>query len=723
VKRTLLSLLLAVVAIGVAVAAPVQEPNAFRAEPSGVPLLGEWVDVYFSVGDNHFEGHTPPLSSPASIDTMFDVCREVFGARRIFWRGMQDAYLNTYGIVRPDNLLFAGYWRWLAHLGTEKKLHDHAVAAAHRRGMDIWAFTALFDFGAAPAEEAYNAMEFGPSVVEDRLRAEHPEWAPTDRHGIRRQSGPVELAYPAARRELVRRTAEHVLKYGYDGIMFYTYAEHTDLWFEDEFGFSEPIVEQFRRRYGQDIRTEPFDKQAWHRLRGEYVTAFLKELADALHPRGKKVGVILEPHFPYFPQAWSGMSREVPSIGRVHLNWERWVREGIVDEIMVGAGVDREKMWDVALAAVSNTTVVVSTLHPSPYPKHLERYAQTGLRRLNFGYYPDFEWGYKKAQPPEAITDPDPFVRVRVLRQIEEGKTRLPAERVAAATRDPNLLVRRQALRALAAQGGPTAVPFFEAALDDPEHAVRCVAVICLGQTQGTGSVERIFRALRAHANFQLGYEAGLALSKMGPERTADILRGTADQNVEVRRVVANSLERGATRPEAIPTMLGALRDDNDPMVRWAAIRALVRFGGKPGVLEAFLQAMNDKHPTVRAAAAWAIGATCRSMSPEIMPHFERAREALADRFLSFGGAYAGSDADWGYRTVGAALLELDADGRQVLNKALVQGEDPRLAEIAWRMLFLPHDRNAYHLVPESEALKAYQLHPSVRGKGRPTAN
>ena len=72
---------------------------------------------------------------------------------------------------------------------------------------------------------------------------------------------------------------------------------------------------------------------------------------------------------------------------------------------------------------------------------------------------------------------------------------------------------------------------------------------------------------------------------------------------------------------------------------------------------------------------------------------------------------------------MGAALLELDADGRQVLYKALVQGEDPRLAEIAWRMLFLPHDRNAYHLVPESEALKAYQLHPSVRGKGRPAAN
>ncbi|NOZ21733.1 MAG: hypothetical protein GXP25_11685 [Planctomycetes bacterium] len=40
--------------------------------------------------------------------------------------------------------------------------------------------------------------------------------------------------------------------------MFYTYVEHLQIWFQDEYGFNEVIAAEFKQRYGQDIRNETF---------------------------------------------------------------------------------------------------------------------------------------------------------------------------------------------------------------------------------------------------------------------------------------------------------------------------------------------------------------------------------------------------------------------------------------------------------------------------------
>ncbi len=55
----------------------------------------------------------------------------------------------------------------------------------------------------------------------------------------------------------------------------------------DQFGFNQPIVDEFCRRYRVDILTQDFDLEAWRALRGEYFTLFLREISDVVHSKGK----------------------------------------------------------------------------------------------------------------------------------------------------------------------------------------------------------------------------------------------------------------------------------------------------------------------------------------------------------------------------------------------------------------------------------------------------
>ena len=141
-----------------------------------------------------------------------------------------------------------------------------------------------------------------PYQAEERVRIEHPEWIPCDRWGERRAPGPLEYAYPGARKQFVDRVLRHVA--AYDGVAFYTYVENYGYRYPEEFGFNEPIVSEFIRRYGVDIRTQKFDKQAWYRLRGEYVTQVLTELHAALSRKHKKLSIVVWADNPTAPMGW-----------------------------------------------------------------------------------------------------------------------------------------------------------------------------------------------------------------------------------------------------------------------------------------------------------------------------------------------------------------------------------------------------------------------------------
>jgi hypothetical protein len=105
--------------------------------------------------------------------------------------------------------------------------------------------------------------------------------------------------------------------------------------FADQYGFNDPIQQEYLRRYESDIRNEEFDLQPWRDLQGEYLTCFLKELRGALKnthvplsigvPRGSILG---------------------PPLGNITLQWKTWVEENIVDQLIIDQNSSQcPSMW------------------------------------------------------------------------------------------------------------------------------------------------------------------------------------------------------------------------------------------------------------------------------------------------------------------------------------------------------------------------------------------
>ena len=134
---------------------------------------------------------------------------------------------------------------------------------------------------------------------------------------------------------------EHCIASGVDGIDV-RIANHSS-WSSDgeEYGFNAAVAEQYQQRYGRDVRTQPFDREKWRGLQGEYFTQFLREAKERLRrdelPLHVHVnGMIDQPRF-----MWRN---NVPC--NFTFDYEAWIEEGLVDGITLKYTtwlVDREK--------------------------------------------------------------------------------------------------------------------------------------------------------------------------------------------------------------------------------------------------------------------------------------------------------------------------------------------------------------------------------------------
>ena len=116
---------------------------------------------------------------------------------------------------------------------------------------------------------------------------------------------------------------DNMIRYAYDGINFYTYVENTGIRYEDEFGFNQPIVDQFNIAYPNvnlrtDILTQA-QKNHWYKCRGKFVTDFLTELHDQLVANNKKLSITLDAAEPNYPQPWWG--KPIRGTGKIYMDW------------------------------------------------------------------------------------------------------------------------------------------------------------------------------------------------------------------------------------------------------------------------------------------------------------------------------------------------------------------------------------------------------------------
>jgi hypothetical protein len=197
------------------------------------------------------------------------------------------------------------------------------IRVGHQLGMKVIMWLDIFDDGYPGYRSKF--IDQNP----------HCQW--TARDGKTRFEGLISYAWPESRAFRVAQ-AKELLDLGADGIHCSTSAHcrHLpNLQEDDAYGFEQPVVDEYLKRHGVDIRTAAtFDKESWHTVKGEFMNRLYRELAALCHSRQKKLWVGLQlgeyTHLsadPYF-------GKNV--VARYRNLWKTLVDEGVADAFIVG---------------------------------------------------------------------------------------------------------------------------------------------------------------------------------------------------------------------------------------------------------------------------------------------------------------------------------------------------------------------------------------------------
>lgn len=676
---------------------------------------GENVAVYFSNGDNEILFNEPPIDSPEAIDEVLDVLKKAYGVKRIYWRAPQVDQILYKGVFREEAAHHGPWGKWMNHLFADLKTGDYMISAAKARGMEVWGVAALFDHGSQAYVE-YPTKGYGPFFFESAIRLKYPEAIPVDRAGIRRMSGPICFAYPEARKELVRLYTDLVRDKGYDGLSFQTYVENQGTRFDDEYGFNEPIVVEFKKRYGVDIRTEPYDREKLAELRGEYLTQFFRELREAMRPLNVKISVMLDAKTPDLPQYWLAF-RDILLSGRITVDWRAYAREDLVDELFVYFNGDPMPLVRQAMKELGDTEVDFATLSSSGFPASFHDLRDAGVWRTVSGQMEDMEYGYHEPQPVSALDGDDFVAKLSVLSQMGANTTELDIKRVIAATSDESLLVRRQALRLLLTIGQsqrqlitPDVINAVIARLDDPQNIVRCTAVHTLGSIGDSSAMPDLYDAVGRHANPMMLILPPGPLATLPDERTDDVILGLRHPAASAR-IFAMSALNGRIRPAAWPALIES-ETHSEWMVRWNVARALENVL-TPEALACLSRMVDDSHPVVRSMAVRNLSLRLKGNGRDLSEPSLAFVKKLDGMFAQYGEGSTRPDAEWGWRTIGEALDRFGPAGREVLERYLQQDDDKVLADRAWNVIYVRQDDHKPVIITLEEAEAGYQMHPS----------
>jgi hypothetical protein len=136
--------------------------------------------------------------------------------------------------------------------------------------------------------------------------------------------GRLSPSFPAVR-EYWLDWVRHILDAGADGVELRIRNHGYHLaW--SEFGFEQPVRDEFLKRHGVDIwKTDDFDKMAWRKLRGEGYTEFVRQVRQLCNSRGKRMGLHVSPTNEMDPVVGSPME--------IHWDWRTWLKEGLADSV------------------------------------------------------------------------------------------------------------------------------------------------------------------------------------------------------------------------------------------------------------------------------------------------------------------------------------------------------------------------------------------------------
>jgi HEAT repeat protein len=597
----------------------------------------------------------------------------------------------------------------------DRKLAAKSSEITREMGMQSWGVAPLFNFGTQADIDSGKGS--GPQVVEHPLRVNNPEWIPVDRAGIRRMPGPISFAYPEARKALVKHFVRLARLCKLDGLIFHTYNENFGLINNDEFGFNEPIVKEYKKRYGVDIRKQKYDKQKLADLRGEYVTEFLRELHAALKKENIKLGVFIDSKHPELPQCWLASPKAVIS-GRITMNWRKWVDDGIVDQLFSYVNSGTIKTAELMRDYIGKRPVEVGLFCSGKLPPSALPLACGAGFRLGSGSYEDMECGAPRPLSAAKILSGSSTEKRGAIYQMGIGKIPPDMDKLAAAARDKEMLVRRRALRSIYQLGknkpeliNDTTRSAVKKSLDDPENANRAVAAHTLGRIASTeADFDALFAAVAKYADNPMWYSLPPgSLSVLPLEKTKFLSRGLRHPSPKVKTYVLIALRGSGPRPELLKDLL-SLEKDPSREVRFALVNAMLYYR-QPEIQEMLLRMLDDPEPTVRSCAAIKLSETASANSAGLSSFQVKVFKKLKKLFLTYADKNL-SDADWGWRPVGMALQAMGPRGENFLKCCLRGDHGLRLAQLAWRVLYVHIDGWKHHLISDRKLAAAYAMYP-----------
>ncbi|MCK5805235.1 MAG: hypothetical protein KAI66_20560 [Lentisphaeria bacterium] len=259
------------------------------------------------------------LDTPERIRDSLSRWQDLGRVTTVYWR-ISSWVISEYHKHRKKG--FEWYYGPLKEIESRCDPREEAQKACHDLGMKIYPYLTIYDEG-SPAHVLYG--DNAPFPWQSKFTIEHPEFLACDRSGEKRHHGVMEYWHPEVRAYKIGQILRFIDTYDYDGVYICTRTHSPPAESADMYGFNQPVVDEFRKRHGIDIRTQDFDVQAWRDLRGEGLTLFFRELRGALRKRGKRLAV--------------GIPRlEIigPPYGNMTLHWRDWVREELIDEIVLG---------------------------------------------------------------------------------------------------------------------------------------------------------------------------------------------------------------------------------------------------------------------------------------------------------------------------------------------------------------------------------------------------
>ena len=142
--------------------------------------------------------------------------------------------------------------------------------------------------------------------------------------------------YPEVRK-LWSGYVDRLIEAGVDGIDVRSSSHSSRTDEPTEYGFNEPLLEEYRRRFGGDPLRDDAGLQRLAELRGEHYTSFIREASDRVRRAGKRFQVhvhadTFRPDAVHEAMSWMQAN--------VQFDWKTWLREGLVDGITLRIGAE-----------------------------------------------------------------------------------------------------------------------------------------------------------------------------------------------------------------------------------------------------------------------------------------------------------------------------------------------------------------------------------------------